>query len=138
MNNLEVVNFKKRYLIAILVILIFLTPLLFVFINNFGREKNIIINKINNKETFSILVIKEENKYTNRIKEVLKDKNITYEIINTSTTRYYDTVLSKLDISRDDIVEPTIIYIENGIVSSLLVEINDEEVLESYIDNTYN
>lgn len=132
----KVIDLRNRFFLAIFLIILFLTPLLFIFMNKFGKDDNIVISRINNNETFTILVINNISN-TSKIGSTLNKNNISYEIINTDKYRYYNSFLNKLDINKNDIVEPSIIYIENGKLISILVEINDTNKLDEYIENTY-
>ena len=132
----KVIDLRNRFFLAIFLIILFLTPLLFIFMNKFGKDDNIVISRINNNETFTILVINNISN-TSKIESTLNKNNISYEIINTDKYRYYNSFLNKLDINKNDIVEPSIIYIENGKLISILVEINDTNKLDEYIENTY-
>ena len=124
----------NKFKIGIIIIIIFLIPVLFIFINGFGRENNKIINKINNKETFYLLIF--DNKTNNKgIDKILNNNNVLYEKYNTDKTRYYDELLNKLKINEDDIIKPTLIYIKDGKLYSSLVDINDENILLSFIDS---
>ena len=132
----KVIDLRNRFFLAIFLIILFLTPLLFIFMNKFGKDDNIVISRINNNETFTILVINNISN-TSKIESTLNKNNISYEIINTDKYRYYNSFLNKLDINKNDIVEPSILYIENGKLISILVEINDTNKLDEYIENTY-
>ena len=59
---------------------------------------------------------------------------IIFEEIKTDSERYYDTIIHKLEISKKDIVEPTLMYIEDGKQKSNLVNINDEDDIILYLE----
>ena len=59
-----------------------------------------------------------------------------YEInIDKTTINDYQRILRKIKISENDIVIPTMIYVEEGNLKSSLVDIKNKNELLSYIEN---
>ena len=75
---------------------------------------------------------------TKNIESYLKNKNYVYEDLDSTDEARYKKVLYKLDISSDDIKEPTIIYVSEGKIYSSLVNVEDMENFETYISNLEN
>lgn len=130
----EVTELKKRFILGITVVLLFFIPSLFIFINKFNESDPEILNRIDNKETFFIIVTDKDKKNLKEVTNVLKDKNLDYEIIDSSEESNYLRIMDKLEYSRDYIEEPTVIYVEKGTVYSALVNAKEKE-LNVYIEN---
>lgn len=131
----QIRDLRNKILLGLFIFIIFFIPALAVFMTKFGRVDTKVIEKVNKEESFIILFIKEDCEYCNETKKILKDNNIKYEEVKTDSERYYDTIIHELEISKKDIVEPTIMYIENGKLNSSLVGINNKKDLKLYIDN---
>ena len=130
----EIRDLKNKILLNILIFIIFFIPAVIIFTTKFGRVETDLINKLNKEEKFLILFTKEECSYCNNAKIILKNNNIIFEEIKTDSERYYDTIIHKLEISKKDIVEPTLMYIEDGKQISNLVNINDEDDIILYLE----
>ena len=67
----------------------------------------------------------------------MKDKEVPYYELNfdKTTINDYKRILRKVKISENDIVIPTLIYIQDGNLRSSLVNIKDKNELLSYIEN---
>ena len=72
-----------------------------------------------------------------KIKDILKKQNVNYYEINIDKTTIndYQRILRKIKISENDIVIPTMIYVEEGNLKSSLVDIKNKNELLSYIEN---
>ena len=70
------------------------------------------------------------------IKEVLKENNVKYYEINIDKDKQYKEFLQALSITENEIVVPTLMYINNGSLDSTIVEIKDEEILNAFLENT--
>lgn len=130
----EVTELKKRFILGIIVVLLFFIPSLFIFINKFNESDPEILNRIDNKETFFIIVTDKNKKNLKEVTNVLKDKSLDYEIVDSTEESTYLRIMDKLEYSRDYIEEPTVIYVEKGTVYSALVNAKEKE-LNVYIEN---
>ena len=132
----ELISLFKRLKIGIVIILIF-SVLFVVFIyNKFLPHTPEVINKINNKESLYVLVDNKSCTTCKRIKEILKENNISYYEINIDKDTHYKEFLKSLSITENEVVVPTIMYIENGMLDSTIVEVKDEEILKAFLENT--
>ncbi len=133
----EIRSLRNKILLGIFIFILFFIPGLAVFMTKFGRVETKIIEKVDKEESFVILFTKTECDYCKETKEILKDNNIKFEEVKTDSERYYGTIIHKLEISRNDIVEPTVMIVEKGKLRSSLVNINNKSELEGYLEN-YN
>lgn len=129
---------KKKILIGLGVFLLFFIPSLIAIINKFNYKESNILNRISKEESFLIVVKDKDTEMTKNIESYLKNKNYVYEDLYSTDEVRYKKVLYKLDISSDDIEEPTIIYVSEGKIYSSLVNVEDMENFETYISNLEN
>jgi len=136
-DNMEDTNLKEfttNIIIWLVVVLVFGTMLTIVFINRFGSKEISINKKIEKQQELVILVISNETKNTNRIKEVLKKNELSYEIVNKDQEMYFEDFLDKLSLTEKDIVEPTLIYVQEEKPVAILVNVKDLDALNEFIE----
>ena len=132
----ELISLFKRLKIGIVIIMIF-SVLFVVFIyNKFLPHTPEVINKINNKESLYVLIDNKSCNTCKRIKEILEENNISYYEINIDKDTHYKEFLKSLSITENEVVVPTIMYINNGMLDSTIVEVKDEEILKAFLENT--
>lgn len=132
----ELLSLFKRLKIGIVIILVFAVLFVVFIYNKFLPHTPEVINKINNKESLYVLVDNKSCTTCKRIKEILKENNISYYEINIDKDTHYKEFLKSLSITENEVVVPTIMYIENGMLDSTIVEVNDEEILKAFLENT--
>lgn len=133
MRDPEFIEFRNKFILAIVLILLFGIPFLIFITKKFMVETSPIIKGIDNKDTMIVLVEKAECKSCKSIENYLKDYNIKYYTVNSSIDRNYGKILHKLDITTTDIDEPTLLYIEEGKFYAALVSIKNEEELTNFL-----
>ena len=84
-----------------------------------------------------ILITEKECNKCKEIKSIMKEKKVPYYELNfdETTINDYNRILRKIKISENDIVIPSLIYIEEGNLKSSLVDIKGKNELLSYIEN---
>ena len=84
-----------------------------------------------------ILITEKECNKCKEIKNIIKEKKVPYYELNfdETTINDYNRILRKIKISENDIVIPSLIYIEEGNLKSSLVDIKGKNELLSYIEN---
>ena len=134
MEDKELNEMIGKVTIVVLAAIIFTVLLTLVFINKFGA-KQIPVNKmIDNNETLYVLVINNETKNKKEIEKVLKNKEIVYTIVNKDVELHYNDFLKKISITNEDIIEPTLIYIEEKKANSILVDIKKIDDLKDFLE----
>ena len=131
----QIRDLVKKILLVIFIFLLFFIPGFIIFKTKFGAMYTNVINRLDKEDTFVILFTKEDCNFCKKTKNILKNEEIKYEEINTDRERYYDTIIHKLEISRNEIKEPTVMYIKDGKLKSSLVNINNKEELILYLEN---
>lgn len=137
MKDEEFIKLKNNFFKSVFFVLLFIVPFTIALITKFGTNNTNIENKIRNKETMLILITEKKNNKCRKIKDILKKQNVNYYEINIDKTTIndYQRILRKIKISENDIVIPTMIYVEEGNLKSSLVDIKNKNELLSYIEN---
>lgn len=127
----------KKFIIGLIVVIIFAIPTVIFLINKFIYNDSSIIKKIDNKETFMILVKDYSCNNCIEIKNIIEDNNYDCVELNSYEENKYKNVLNKIDLSLSDIKTPSVIYVDKGKVYSFLVDVKISE-LRTYLKNINN
>ena len=117
MNDPEFIMLRNRFLIGILVALIFIMPLFFFFKNKIISNEDI-IREIRNKEKIIILVVENNCIECKNYQQKLNNNDVDYMKVNKIKDKDYELILNELNISSDDITTPAIIYVKNKKVAN--------------------
>lgn len=129
----DFIALRNRIVLAVLVAIVFTIPLIIFIFNKFGNNSSLILNSLNKKENLVLLVTKEECKSCEDSENLLKKQKVNYTLLNKDQETNYEKIIRKIGISDDDIIVPTIIYIEEGLLYSSLVTPTKKELI-SYIE----
>ena len=138
MVDTEFYEFRKRIIIAVIVIIIFSIPLFIFVINNYGYKGSKVLDKLNNKEDMVLLLRNTSCDYCSNITDLLDSNNIDYEVIMVNTDDRYNDIVRVLDIPKNDVLVPELVEVIDGKADNFVVDIqNDNAVLEfiSYLNN---
>lgn len=138
MVDTEFNELKKRVIISIVVIIIFVIPLFIFVFKTYGYKESEVLDRINNKENMVLLLRNSSCDYCSEITDLLDDYGVSYEEVMINTDERYKDIVNALDIPENDIVVPELVEVKKGEGVSYVVNIKDEEaVLEfiSYLDN---
>lgn len=127
-------NLLRNLGFAIVLIILFLLLFGYVILHRFGGANSSIENNIKDEKDMVILVHKSKCNTCFDIKTTLLKHVIFYNTINSDNDKRYQSILKKLELTEQDIKEPTIIYVEKGKVVSLLVDIKNVDDLESFLE----
>ncbi len=133
----ETEKLVKKFIIGLIVVIIFAIPTVIFLINKFIYNDSSIIKKIDNKETFMILVKDYSCNNCIEIKNIIEDNNYDCVELNSYEENKYKNVLNKIDLSLSDIKTPSVIYVDKGKVYSFLVDVKISE-LKTYLKNINN
>lgn len=126
-------NLLSKISFVIVIAIIFLIPFTYFLINKFGGKDSSIEKRINQKDNIILLVQDYSCLNCRSIKNTLNTNRISYDVLYTNDKRF-ETILKKLDISKRDIVVPTIISVKEGKADTILVNIEKIDDLESFIE----
>ncbi|MBR2997781.1 MAG: hypothetical protein IKF37_01730 [Bacilli bacterium] len=130
----ETKEILKKILLGIIISIIIFVPMVLFFKNRFTNVETEVLKKVNKKETFFVLVY-NNNTNIKELEDYFSSNRIEYSKLNNSTDYNYDTILRKIDVSKNDIKEPALLLIEEGKLYSHLNNIKVNEELSLFIDN---
>ena len=139
MKDPEFILLRNRFVLIVLISLIFIIPSILLFINKFSVNKLEINTKLNKKETFLVLITSNDCQNCKNIKSLFKENNIKYLELNKDSSNQYKEILNKLQLDSTKTKSPTLIYVLKGKNYSYLENEKDfeKESLNNFL-NIYN
>lgn len=135
-DDLDLQELLNRIKIGLIFILVVVGAFLVFIYKKFGAENSNVLDKLSKNDNINILVVENKCSKCSEIKKALNSEKVDYIVLNIDKDKYYNTILKKLEITKNDIKVPSLIYVKDKKVYSILVDINEEE-LKGFIDN-YN
>ena len=134
MRDTELISLSKKIGFTLLLLIIGIILIIIMYRNKFQLKESNIIKKINNNDTFLILIT--DNKCSNciEIKNILDENNIDY--IKISNNNEIKKVKDKLIIEEKDIEIPSLLIVSEKELKVSLVNPNNEE-LYLFLDNYF-
>ena len=133
MKDPEFQKLAKKFLLGMVIILIFLIPLFIIFRNKFYTGTDI-EKKIDNKKTFIVYYIDSRCELCETYKKHLSNIGLKYEIIYKNNTNT-PSILRKIGITPTKLTTPSLIYIKKGKLVSTLAPINSKDEIDEYLEN---
>ena len=133
MNDPELIELRNKFLLGILVAVVFCVPLIVFMSKNMVTNDSDIYSYIKNRETFIIFVEEKRCSECDNVKDILDSKNVSYYVLNIDKTNDYLSILKRLNLSEDSVTTPGIIYVDEGKLYSYLFNIADDEQVNNYI-----
>ena len=126
MNDPELISLIKKIGCILLLLVIGITLMIIIYRNKYQLGESNIIKKINNNDTFLILIT--DNKCSNcvQIKNILDENNIDY--IKISNNNEIKKVKEKLIIEEKDLEIPSLLIISEKELKVSLVNPSNEEL----------
>ena len=128
MRDPEFIELRKKFTLGIIIVLLISIPFLIFITKKFMVETSPIIKGINENKTMLVLVEKVDCDTCKDIENIIDSYGVKYYKLNSQSDRNYLTVLHKLGITTKDILEPTLVYINEGKYS-----VNSAEDVKSYL-----
>ena len=134
MKDTELISLIKKIGCTLLLLVIGITLMIIIYRNKYQLGESNIIKKINNNDTFLILIT--DNKCSNcvQIKNILDENNIDY--IKISNNNEIKKVKEKLIIEEKDLEIPSLLIISEKELKVSLVNPSNEE-LYLFLDNYF-
>ena len=133
MNDPELIELRNKFLLGILVAVVFCVPIIVFMSKNMVTNDSDIYSYIKNRETFIIFVEEKRCSECDKVKDILDSKNVSYYVLNIVKTNDYLSILIRLNFSEDSVTTPGIIYVDEGKLYSYLFNIVDDEQVNNYI-----
>lgn len=137
MRDPEFIEMRNRFLIALVVSIVFALPVILFVFKTFSNNDSELLDNINNKKTVIIYLESEECSRCSSFSKVLDDNSVGYFTLNIDTDRDYETIMKKLDYSTINVSTPSLMYVENGELVSSLTNEFDKQNIYDYLSN-YN
>lgn len=139
-----VINNNNRHIVigSIVILLVIILSITLIG-NTFSIGDNITINEvediISNKEDTVIYVFNtnSSNKHTSKILNHLKDKDINFRVYDVSKVESdeYKKILEIFSINSEIFNYPAIIYIKDGVMFANIINIEDLNVVDKFIED---
>ena len=133
MRDPEFIELKKRFTLGIIIVLLISVPFLIFITKKFMVETSPIIKGINENKTMLVLVEKVDCETCKDIENIIDSYGVKYYKLNSQSDRSYLTIMYKMGITRKDIVEPTLVYINEGKYYASLPSVNSAEDVKSFL-----
>ena len=133
MKDPEFIELRNKFLLALLVALIFSVPVFFIFKNKL-ISNNSIEDKINNNKNIVLYIVEDNCINCNKIKKYLDSNKIKYNMIYKNSNDY-QKAMNIIGVNKENIISPTIMYIEETKLKSYIVDIKSEKEAEDFINN---
>ena len=132
MRDPEFVELRNKFFFGMLVVIIFAIPIMIFLIKTYGSSS--VLTKIEKDEDLVILVTANTCDNCDLVKDILKDKDIKFSKLNSSTNKYYSEIMRKLDVENKREEFPILIYVEDGEMKANLFSIDSKEKVEDFIE----
>ena len=130
----ELLDFINKTIIIIIVLVIGIAVFILVMVNKNSLGLSKVEKVIDNKEDLIVLIRKNDCKKCSSIENVLKNNNIDYYVLNSNNNKRKDIIYKKINITNIDIEEPSIVYIKDGNLYSILVDIKKISDLNKFLE----
>lgn len=134
MKDREFIELRNRFLLGLFIALVVVIPLFLVLVVKLDQTNPKIIRRLNEKDSFYILVESTNCKNCREVESILKKKKINYEKINIEKDEY-EEMLEKLHSMSLEVSPPAILFIQDGIMVDQLTKINENSELEEFLNN---
>lgn len=132
MRDPEFVELRNKFFFGMLVVIIFAIPIMIFLVKTYGSSN--VLTKIEKDEDLVILVTANTCDNCDLVKDILKDKDIKFSKLNSSTNKDYSEIMRKLDIENKREEFPILIYVEDGEMIANLFSIDSKEKVEDFIE----
>ena len=127
MNDPEFIMLKNRFLLVLIFAILFTIPIFFIFKNKYSLGESTSIQNIRNQDNTFVWITKENCKECIKYEKVLKSQKISYYKIKETNI---EELKELLNLSKEEIAPPMIVYIEKGNMISFLTDLNQENLIE--------
>ena len=137
MRDPEFIELRNKFLLGVLIFLIFAIPIFFFVRNKMFMPDTKIMKSLKKNESMLILIVEDKCSRCTKSKELLNELDVNYFILNKSTNRDYNSIIKKLNLSKEDTEIPAIILVNEGQVYSYISNIKSSKEITSFV-KSYN
>ena len=132
MRDPEFIQLRNRFLFGVGLVILFMIPITIFLVKTYGVSS--VLTKVNRKETFTIVVTSKNCDNCKLVYDILKDNDVKFVKINSSTNKNYEEIMQKLNIVNKREEFPVIIYVKDGVMQANLFSINSEKMVLDFIE----
>ena len=107
-------------------------PITIFLVKTYGVSS--VLTKVNKKETFTIVVTSKNCDNCKLVTDILKDNDVEFVKLNSSTNKNYEEIMQKLNIVNKREEFPVIIDVKDGVMQANLFSINSEKMVLDFIE----
>ena len=135
MRDPEFIVLRNRFLIGLVIFIVFITLIIMVFNRFYGHYSGEVYDMISDNKTLVFLQTSNDCELCDSVKDILDKNNINYEEVTMSLKDRHEDIYRLLDIDSKKITPPSLFYIKNGDVVSYLNNISSENEVNDFIKN---
>ncbi|MBP5679138.1 MAG: hypothetical protein J6X28_04860 [Bacilli bacterium] len=134
-EDVELKELIQKIGLWFLVFILFGSLFVIMLVNKFGAKEIAINQKLEKQSSLVILVTTTKIKNNREIKNELNVNGVSYEVVYRDRERYFSDFLRKVDLQESDIIEPTILYVEEKVVVASLTNIKDIKEIKPFLES---
>ena len=132
MRDPEFVELKNKFLIGMGLVILFAIPIMIFLIKTYGNSN--VLNKINKKDSFTILVTSRDCDNCSMVSSTLKKNDVKFVKLNSATNKNYEEIMRKLTIENKSNEFPFIVYVDEGVMKANLFSIESEKDVVEFVE----
>lgn len=132
MRDPEFIELKNRFLFGVGIVILFAIPIMIFLVKTYGTSS--VLNKINDDETFTILVTAKSCDNCKLVSNILKNYDVEFVKLNSSTNKNYEEIMKKFKLENKREEYPILIYVKDGEMQANLFSIDTKEKVEDFIE----
>lgn len=132
MRDPEFIQLRNRFLFGVGLCVLFMIPITIFLVRTYGVSS--ILTKVEKKETFTVVVTSKNCDNCKLVTDILKDNDVKFVKLNSSTNKNYEEIMRKLNIVNKREEFPIIVYVKDGVMQANLFSINSEKMVVEFIE----
>ncbi len=132
MRDPEFVELKNKFFIGMGIVILFAIPIMIFLIKTYGNSN--VLNKINKKDSFTILVTSRDCDNCSMVSSTLKKNDVKFVKLNSATNKNYEEIMRKLTIENKSNEFPFIVYVDEGVMKANLFSIESEKDVVEFVE----
>lgn len=132
MRDPEFVELKNKFFIGMGIVILFAIPIMIFLIKTYGNSN--VLNKINKKDSFTILVTSRDCDNCSMVSSTLKKNDVKFVKLNSATNKNYEEIMRKLTIENKSNEFPFVVYVDEGVMKANLFSIESEKDVVEFVE----
>ena len=132
MRDPEFVELKNKFFIGMGIVILFAIPIMIFLIKTYGNSD--VLNKINKKDSFTILVTSRDCDNCSMVSSTLKKNDVMFVKLNSATNKNYEEIMRKLTIENKSNEFPFVVYVDEGVMKANLFSIESEKDVVEFVE----